>query len=597
MNIEKTIKHAVKEAVSCLYGSSPDIAEIQIQKTRKEIIGDYTIVVFPFLRISKKPPEETAKDIGDHLVKNEKNITKYNVIKGFLNIQININYWKEFINSIAEKKTFAFKSIEEKNVCSMIEFSSPNTNKPLHLGHIRNNLLGFSISKILEANGKYVVKVNLVNDRGIHICKTMLAWQKWGEEKTPDKHGVKGDKLVGELYVKFETEYRKQIEELIEGGISRKDAEMEATLILEARELLRKWETKDPQTVELWRTMNSWVYEGFDLTYKRLGVNFDRIYYESDTYMLGKDIVINGLNKGIFYQKDDKSVWVDLTDEGLDHKLLLRADGTSVYMTQDIGTAIERIKDFDVDKLIYVVGNEQEYHFNVLSLILLKLGYAWGKNLYHLSYGMVELPEGKMKSREGKVVDADDLIEEMIKTAAETSQELGKLEDFSTTETYEVNRIIAMGALKYFMLKVDPRKNMLFNPAESIDFNGNTGPFIQYTCVRIKSVVRKAEIMNIKQLTELASETIINNKEIELIKILHDLPAVINEAGNNLSPALIANYCYELAREYNQYYHDYPILKETDMCIRDFRLLLSRIIMNTISSALILLGIEVPERM
>ena len=598
MKIENILKSSVNEAVIVLYGEDVGLNQIQVQKTRKEFSGDFTIVVFPFLRYSKKSPQETGKEIGSYLESKIEIITGYNVIKGFLNFEISHLFWTGFLTSIAGKKNYAFNKKKQGQAATMVEFSSPNTNKPLHLGHIRNNLLGFSVSKIVEANGKDVVKVNLVNDRGIHICKTMLAWLKWGENKTPEEVGIKGDKLVGDLYVRFESECKGEINKLVEtGGLSTEEAGQKAPLILQARELLRKWEAKDTETVDLWKKMNSWVYEGFDNTYNKLGISFDKVYYESDTYKLGKKTVLKGLEKKTFYRKEDNSVWVDLSENGLDHKLLLRSDGTSVYITQDLGTAIQRFEDYNIDNHIYVVGNEQEYHFRVLALVLEKMSYFWSKNLYHLSYGMVELPEGKMKSREGKVVDADELIEEMISTARETSMELGKLEGFSEKEIREVNRIIALGALKYFILKVDPRKNMLFNPAESIDFNGNTGPFIQYTCVRISSVLNKANELNIV-VPEMLSDNIVPNiKESEILKLLYEFPSVLIEAGENLSPALIANYAYELAREYNQYYHDNQILKEKDKDIRGFRLLLSVVTENAIRSALYLLGVEVPERM
>ncbi|MFC2097313.1 arginine--tRNA ligase [Bacteroidota bacterium] len=597
MDIESIIQEAVNEVVKKLYETKPDINLVQVQKTRKDFSGDFTIVVFPFLRFSKKSPEITANEIGEGLINEIEEITSFNVIKGFLNLEINYTYWNNFINSISSKNNFAFINPTAGSKVYMVEYSSPNTNKPLHLGHIRNNLLGYSVSRIIEANGNNVIKVNLVNDRGIHICKTMLAWQKWSNGDTPENTGKKGDKLVGDLYVKFELEYKKQIISLIESGKNKEQAEQQAPLILEARELLRKWEARDPDTIELWKKMNSWVYQGFDSTYKKLGVEFDKVYYESDTYSLGRDVVNEGVKNNHLIQKEDNSIWADLSENGLDQKLLLRSDGTSVYITQDLGTAIQRYEGYNFDKHIYVVGNEQEYHFQVLSLVLQRLGYNWGKNLYHLSYGMVELPEGKMKSREGKVVDADDLIEEMINTAKEMSEELGKLEKFSEEEKNEVNRIIALGALKYFILKVDPRKNMLFNPAESIDFNGNTGPFIQYTCVRISSILKKANDNNINIPDSIKEGLIPNKKEIDLIKMLYDFPNVLKEAGENQSPALIANYSYELAKEYNQYYHDNSILKEKDNNIRDFRILLSNNIGRTIRSAISLLGIEVPERM
>jgi len=597
MDIEEILKNAVSEAVRILYDANDIPTLIQIQKTRKEFVGDFTLVVFPFLKYSKKSPQDTAAEIGEYLIKSVEPAKDYNIIKGFLNIEISNSYWTSFLSSIVKKNNFSFKNIIPGEKATMVEFSSPNTNKPLHLGHIRNNLLGDSIARIIEANGKKVIKVNLVNDRGIHICKTMLAWQTWAENKSPEDIGIKPDKFVGDLYIRFEKEYRIEVENLKKTGLSSEVAEQSAPLILKARDLLRKWESRDPETMELWNTMNAWVYQGMDKTYNNLGIEFDKIYYESDTYKLGREIVLDGLKKKVFYKKEDNSIWVDLSQNGLDHKILLRSDGTSVYMTQDLGTAIHRFDDFNLSNHIYVVGNEQEYHFKVLKLVLNKMSYSWSDDLYHLSYGMVELPEGKMKSREGKVVDADDLIEEMINTAEKTSSELGKLKAYGKEEVNEVNRIIALGALKYFILRVDPKKNMLFNPSESIDFNGNTGPFIQYTCVRISSVLSKARKMDIIIPEKLNDNIDLNKKELEIIKLIHDFPGILNESGHNLSPAIIANYAYDLAKEYNQYYHDHSILKEEDQNIKELRLMLSVVVKNTIKSALYLLGIEIPDRM
>lgn len=598
MNIEQKILVSVENALKKLYHFTPEKSLIQLQNTRKDFEGDITLVVFPFLRNSKKSPEATAAEIGGYLVENVPEIVRFNVVKGFLNLEISSLYWIDVLKNTRNDDSFGRVPESAESELAMVEYSSPNTNKPLHLGHIRNNLLGFSISEILKANGYRVVKTNIVNDRGIHICKSMLAWLKWGNGKTPENSGMKGDHLVGELYVEFDKNYKQEIAGLIAKGLTQKEAEEQAPSILEAREILRKWEAGDHEVVELWKTMNQWVYDGFDVTYKKLGVDFDKIYYESDTYLVGRDEVLRGLEAGVFYKKDDGSVWADLTEDGLDHKILLRSDGTSVYMTQDIGTAKLRFADYSINKMIYVVGNEQNYHFQVLAILLDKLGFEWGKELYHFSYGMVELPSGKMKSREGTVVDADDLIDGMVQVAREMAQELGKLDALTEEEAEKVYEMIAIGALKYFILKVDPKKNMLFNPEESIDFNGNTGPFIQYTHARIKSVLRKAEQKNIVLLESVQNyPDSLSVKEKELIKRISLFPDAIRDAGKNHSPALIANYCYELAKEYNQFYHDHPILSEEDESVRNLRLLLSAVTGKIIRDGMSLLGIRVPERM
>lgn len=597
MFIEQIIKDEICKAVSSIYGHEVLPESVQLQNTRKDVEGDLTVVVFPFLRYSRKSPEETAKDLGNYLKENVSSVSGYSVIKGFLNLSISKSYWLNLFKEIAENDIYGIKQVSEDSPLTMVEYSSPNTNKPLHLGHIRNNLLGYSLGQILKANGNKVVKTNIVNDRGIHICKSMYAWLKWGEGKTPENTGIKGDHLVGDFYVMFDKQYRKEIEELVEKGMSKEQAEQQAPAIVGARELLRKWEDKDSETIQLWKKMNQWVYDGFDITYKELGVYFDKIYYESDTYLVGKEEVLRGLKDGIFTQKDDNSVWADLTNDGLDEKLLLRSDGTSVYMTQDIGTAKLRFNDYKIDKMIYVVGNEQNYHFQVLSILLDKLGFEWGKGLHHFSYGMVELPAGKMKSREGTVVDADDLIAEMVEVARKTSEELGKLDDYSEEEAYETYKTIALGALKYFILKVDPRKNMLFNPEESIDFNGNTGPFIQYTYARIRSVMRKAMEIGIEPKYIFPSNQEISEKELELIKNISLFPSIVSEAGNSYSPALIANYVYNLVKEYNQFYHDHSIIHENKEDIRNLRLVLSETTAKVIKTAMNLLGIKVPERM
>ena len=596
MSIDNIISAATAEALKSLYGLEVEASTIVPQTTKKEFEGNLTIVVFPFLKASHKAPDATAKEIGDYLVANCEAVKEYNVIKGFLNITIEPKFWLGVLDHIHATKDYGFKTADDNSELVMIEYSSPNTNKPLHLGHVRNNLLGYSLSRIMQANGYKVVKTNIVNDRGIHICKSMLAWQKWGNGATPESTGKKGDHLIGDFYVAFDKHYKAEVKELEEKGMTKEEAEAASPLMQEAREMLRRWEAGDEEVRSLWRTMNSWVYAGFDETYKRLGVDFDKIYYESQTYLEGKEKVLEGLEKGIMYRKEDNSVWADLTADGLDHKLLLRSDGTSVYMTQDIGTAKLRYQDYPIDKMIYVVGNEQNYHFQVLSLLLDKLGFKWGKDLVHFSYGMVELPEGKMKSREGTVVDADDLMDAMVQNAKEMSAEMGKLQDLPQEEADKISAIIGLGALKYFILKVDPRKNMTFNPKESIDFNGNTGPFVQYTYARIQSVLRKAAD---KQVSEAfgASAVALNDKEISLIQRLADFPAIVAEAGRTYSPALVANYVYELVKEYNQFYHDYKILGEENTDLRGFRLTLSRTVGDIIRQGFWMLGIEVPERM
>lgn len=597
MNIENIIRNSIFESIKKLYNAEVERKLISIENTRKDFDGDFTFVVFSILRFSKKPPKQTANEIGQYLKDNVKEIANFNVIKGFLNLIVDNSYWLAFLNKAYSIHDFGFCKIGKNSPTIMIEYSSPNTNKPLHLGHIRNNVLGYSVSNILKVNGNNVVKVNLVNDKGVHICKSMLAWEKWGNGETPQSSGMKGDHLVGKYYVRYDKEYKIEVENLVKSGTKKEDAEKKAPLNLEIQEMLRKWESGEKETIELWKTMNGWVYEGFDETYKRLGVDFDKIYYESETYLLGKSLVLAGLNKGIFKKEEDNSVWVDLTNEGLDRKILLRSDGTSVYITQDLGTAVQRFDEYNINKLIYVVGNEQDYHFKVLFKILEKLGYSWTKELIHLSYGMVELPLGKMKSREGAVVDADDLIEEMIKTVRETSKELGKLDNLSEKQVEEISNKIALGALKYFILKIDSKKNMLFNPKESIDLNGNTGPFIQYTYVRIQSLLSKAKDRDI----EIPNSILVNLKldqfEIKLIKLIFQYPNTINESGNSLNPAIIANYVYELVKEYNHLYQTISILKEKDYNLRGFRLVLSDLVGRIIKSSLNLLGIDVPKRM
>ncbi|MBN1463570.1 MAG: arginine--tRNA ligase [Paludibacteraceae bacterium] len=597
MTIEQKITDIVANAIQQLYATAIPTEQIQLQKTKKEFEGDITVVIFPFVKAARKSPEQTGQEIGNYLKQNEPVIQSFNVIKGFLNLSISTAYWLELLEKINTEKNFGFKAADESSPLVMIEYSSPNTNKPLHLGHIRNNLLGFSLGEIVKANGNKVVKTNIVNDRGIHICKSMLAWQKYGKGETPESSGLKGDHLVGNYYVLFDQKYKQEVSELMAKGQNEEEAKKNAPLMLEAQEMLRKWESGDKEVYQLWQTMNGWVYVGFDQTYKKLGVDFDCIYYESETYLLGKEKVQEGLEKGVLYQREDGSVWIDLTAEGLDEKLLLRSDGTSVYMTQDIGTAKMRFDKYPIDKMVYVVGNEQNYHFQVLSIVLDKLGFSWGKDLVHFSYGMVELPEGKMKSREGTVVDADDLVDDMVATARETSQELGKLEGCTEAEAENIARMVGLGALKYFILKVDPRKNMTFNPKESIDFNGNTGPFIQYTHARIKSVLRKAQEQGIVIPSKLDVNCSLNEKESGLIQLLADFPSIVNQAATEYSPALIANYIYDLVKEYNQFYHDFSILKEENKTIKELRLLLSENVAKVIKSGMSLLGIEVPERM
>lgn len=597
-SLESTIVSGVKTAISTLYNQQIDDALVQVQKTRKDFTGDFTLVVFPLLRISKKGPEQTAEDLGKFLKENISEVADYNVIKGFLNLVVSNDQWFDFLNYSVNEKNFGLKTPKSSGVKVMVEYSSPNTNKPLHLGHIRNNLLGYSISNILESVGDEVIKVNLVNDRGIHICKSMIAWVKFGNGATPEKpKKIKGDHLVGDYYVKFDQEYKSQVKMLVLEGQTEDEAKKNAPILLEAQEMLRKWEANDPHVVGIWRMMNEWVYSGFEETYKNLGVSFDRFYYESQTYLLGKSIVLEGLDNGHLYKKEDGSIWADLTTEGLDNKVLLRSDGTSVYMTQDLGTAHQRFTEYNIDEHIYVVGNEQNYHFQALTLVLKKMGYEWADKIKHLSYGMVELPEGKMKSREGTVVDADELMEEMFSTARQMSQELGKLDGLSETEIENIVRVIGLGALKYFILKVDPKKSMVFDPKESIDFNGNTGPFIQYTHARIRSVIRKANEMNIELAISMTNTFNIGSKEKELIKYLYEFPAIIDEAAKNMSPALIANYCYELSKEFNQFYHDFSILKESNQALRKLRIVISQQVGLVLKTGMGLLGIEMPERM
>ena len=596
MEIANKITEAVQVVIEELYGVQVPEKMVQLQETRAEFEGQLTLVVFPFLKMSKKAPEATAQEIGEKLVaKVPEVISKFNVIKGFLNLTINPAQWIELLESIQQNPTFGFTPVTEESPLVMIEYSSPNTNKPLHLGHVRNNLLGWALANVMRANGNKVVKTNIVNDRGIHICKSMLAWLKWGNGETPESSGKKGDHLIGDYYVAFDKHYREEVKELMAQGMDEEQAKQEAPLIKEAHEMLVKWEQNDPEVRGLWRKMNEWVYAGFDETYKALGVGFDKIYYESETYLEGKEKVMEGLEKGFFYRREDGSVWADLTKEGLDEKLLLRSDGTSVYMTQDIGTAKLRFQDYPIDKMIYVVGNEQNYHFQVLSILLDKLGFKWGKDLVHFSYGMVELPNGKMKSREGTVVDADDLIATMIQDARQMSADkVNKLEGITEEEAQEIARIVGMGALKYFILKVDARKNMLFNPEESIDFNGNTGPFIQYTYARIRSILRKAGEVN---LSALAKDTELSEKEISLIQHLQGFQAAVKQAGADYNPSCIANYCYELVKEYNQFYHDFSVLREEDEKKRLLRIVLSAAVSQVIKNGMGLLGIEVPERM
>lgn len=605
MNIEQQLTADVRAAIKALYGQEVPDNLLQLQKTKREFEGHLTLVTFPLLRISRKKPEETAQEIGQYLQENSDAVAAFNVVKGFLNLVVAPQKWVELLEVIDADDHYGFVKPTEESPLVMIEYSSPNTNKPLHLGHVRNNLLGWSLSQIMEANGNRVVKTNIVNDRGIHICKSMLAWLKYGNGETPQSSGKKGDHLIGDYYVAFDKHYREQVKELkakfIAEGMAEEEAETraknEAPLIVEAHEMLVKWEQGDKEVRDLWRKMNAWVYEGFDETYKALGVGFDKIYYESDTYLEGKEKVDEGLKKGIFYRRSDGSVWADLTKEGLDEKLLLRADGTSVYMTQDIGTAKLRFQDYPIDKMIYVVGNEQNYHFQVLSILLDKLGFEWGKSLVHFSYGMVELPNGKMKSREGTVVDADELVAEMVRQARETADESGKFADMPEGEKAQVARIVGMGALKYFLLKVDARKNMLFNPEESIDFNGNTGPFIQYTYARIRSILRKAAEAGIEVPAQLPTDVELSVKEEALVQHVADFANVVRQAGQEYSPSSVAAYCYDLVKEYNQFYHDFSILREEDAKKKAFRLVLSKNVAKVVRLGMSLLGIEMPERM
>ncbi|MEJ5264086.1 MAG: arginine--tRNA ligase [Bacteroidales bacterium] len=597
MLLEEKLSYEVRQALSSLYQYNPDQSQITFQKTRKEFAGDITLVVFPLAKLLKKAPDALADELGNYLLHNSGIIKSFNVIKGFLNLEISDRFWVGFLVDFSTDITkHGYRVADPRYV--MIEFSSPNTNKPLHLGHIRNNLLGNAVSRILQNVGHRIIKVNLVNDRGIHICKSMLAWQKFGNGTTPQSTGIKGDHLVGDYYVRFDQEYKRQIEDLIQQGMSPEEAKKSAPILLEAQEMLRRWEAGDPEVLALWKMMNSWVYEGFDETYQKLGIEFDRIYYESETYMLGKKLVLEALEKGILYQKEDGSVWADLTDFGLDHKVLLRADGTSVYMTQDIGTAHQRFSEYPIDEHIYVVGNEQNYHFQALIAVLKKMGFAWADRIVHLSYGMVELPEGKMKSREGTVVDADDLIADMITTARQISEQQGKLDGLSEEEKNEIIRIVGMGALKYFILRVDPKKNMVFDPKESIDFNGNTGPFIQYSHARIHSVLRKANEMNLTiRPVNIEKIDSLDEKEKELIQMIYEYRNTMAQAVEELSPAVIANYCYELSKAFNQFYHELSILKEPDEERRQFRLSLAAVTAGILKHAMNLLGIEMPERM
>lgn len=595
MSIEQTLAQHTAVAVKQLFGVEVEAQGVQIQKTRSEFEGDLTVVTFPYVKAARRSPEQVGEAIGAFLVERADVVRGFNVVKGFLNVSIDRGYWVERLNEMSADGDFGHRRAGEGAPLMMVEYSSPNTNKPLHLGHIRNNLLGYSIARIQEANGWRVVKTNIVNDRGIHICKSMLAWSRYGNGETPESTGMKGDHLVGKYYVEFDKHYKAEVKELVSGGMSEEEAKRQAPIMREAQAMLLRWEQGNEEVRGLWREMNGWVYAGFDETYRRLGVGFDKIYYESDTYLEGKSKVEEGLEKGIFYRREDGSVWADLRGEGLDEKLLLRADGTSVYMTQDIGTAKLRYQDYPIDKMVYVVGNEQNYHFQVLSLLLDKLGFEWGKELVHFSYGMVELPEGKMKSREGTVVDADDLMDEMVAQAGATSAEMGKLSECSAEMTAEINRMVGLGALKYFILKVDPRKNMTFNPKESIDFNGNTGPFIQYTHARILSLLRKAEEQGV--VVGAAKGVDISDKETALIQKVAEYPNVVRQAGDDFSPALLANYAYDLVKEFNQYYQSTSILKEGDEVVRNFRLLLSRTIARTVCAAMNLLGIEMPERM
>ena len=599
MEIANKISKAIVAGIRDLYGQEVTAESVQLQETRPEFEGQVTIVVFPYTRMSHKRPEETGQELGEYLMKQVPDVVeRFNVVKGFLNLLIAPAQWIELLEEINSQEHFGFVEAKADSPLVMIEYSSPNTNKPLHLGHVRNNLLGWALANVMAANGNRVVKTNIVNDRGIHICKSMLAWLKWGNGETPESSGKKGDHLIGDYYVAFDKHYREEVKELVARGMDEEQAKQEAPLIKEAHEMLVKWEQEDPEVRTLWKKMNEWVYAGFDETYKALGVGFDKIYYESDTYLEGKEKVEEGLEKGFFYRREDGSVWADLTKEGLDEKLLLRSDGTSVYMTQDIGTAKLRFQDYPIDKMIYVVGNEQNYHFQVLSILLDKLGFKWGKDLVHFSYGMVELPNGKMKSREGTVVDADDLIATMIEDASQMSADkVNKLEDITPEEAREIARIVGMGALKYFILKVDARKNMLFNPEESIDFNGNTGPFIQYTYARIRSILRKAKEQGIERPEKLPKTAELSDKEVSLIQHLNDFATIVRQAGSDYNPSCIANYCYDLVKEYNQFYHDFSVLKEEDSDKKIVRLAISEAVSKVVRNGMGLLGIEVPERM
>lgn len=596
MNVESIISDWCLDGVQALYGKEITASHIQIQKTKKDFEGDFTLIAFPFVKLARKSPEAIGQEVGEYLLANVREVSAYNVIKGFLNISLKPEFWAERLNEATSTANFGFAE-PNSGKSIMVEYSSPNTNKPLHLGHVRNNLLGNAVSKILKASGKKVYMVNLVNDRGIHICKSMVAWLHFGNGETPQSSGKKGDHLVGEYYVRFDKAFRAEVKELVDAGMQEEEAKKKAPILLEAQDMLRKWEAKDEATINLWSQMNGWVYEGFEKTYSDLGITFDRTYYESQTYLLGKELVTKGIEKGVFFKKEDGSVWIDLTDEGLDQKLLLRSDGTSVYMTQDLGTAHQRFDEYTLDEHIYVVGNEQNYHFQVLRLVLKKLGFSWAESITHLSYGMVELPEGKMKSREGTVVDADDLVNEMVATARQMSEELGKLDGLTEEQANEVNRMVGLGALKYFILKVDPKKTMLFDPKESIDFNGNTGPFIQYTHARIKSLLRKASDAGVQLPTTISTNLPLSQKEIELIKMVDLYPEMIQIAAEQLSPAIIANYIYDLAKEFNQFYHDSPVLKEESTELRAMRLVLSKQIAEVLKSATGLLGINVPEKM
>lgn len=596
MNVESIISDWCLEGAQAIYGKEVTTSQIQIQQTKKDFEGDYTLIVFPFVKLARKSPEAIGQEIGEYLLANVREVSAYNVIKGFLNISLKPEFWASRLNIALGTKNFGFAE-PNSGKSIMVEYSSPNTNKPLHLGHVRNNLLGNAVSKILKASGKKVYMVNLVNDRGIHICKSMVAWLRFGNGETPQSSGKKGDHLVGEYYVRFDKAFRQEVKDMVATGMEEEEAKKKAPIILEAQDMLRKWEAKDEATINLWSQMNGWVYEGFEKTYKDLGITFDRTYYESQTYLLGKELVTKGLEQGVFFKKEDGSVWIDLTSEGLDQKLLLRSDGTSVYMTQDLGTAHQRFDEYTLDEHIYVVGNEQNYHFQVLRLVLKRLGFSWAENITHLSYGMVELPEGKMKSREGTVVDADDLVNEMVSTARQMSEELGKLEGLTEEQANEVNSMVGLGALKYFILKVDPKKTMLFDPKESIDFNGNTGPFIQYTHARIKSVLRKANSAGMEIPQAINTNLPFSQKEIDLIKMIDLYTETVEVAAEQLSPAIIANYVYDLAKEFNQFYHDSPILKEENAELRSMRLALSMQIADIIKSSTGLLGISVPEQM